>query len=76
MLGFRLHYHKIISLVFCFVLPRLLHSIQRSGDVPGSLGEPLGLGGKEVVFSDGTGSNPEPLASEEDALSTPPTLCG
>ena len=38
------------------------------------LGEPLGLRGKVVVFLrwSGRGSNPEPRASEEDALSTPP----
>ena len=38
------------------------------------LGEPLGLRGKEVVFfeMEWPGSNPEPRASEEDTLSTPP----
>ena len=55
------------------VSPRPFHAIQRLVGAPGPLVKRLGLRGKELVFFDVEwGSNHEPRASEEDALSTPP----
>ena len=56
-----------VSFFFGFTPPSSLDSLIRL--CARLLREPLGFGGKEVVFPDG--SNPEPPASEEDALSTP-----
>jgi len=54
-------------------LTRFLHWIQRSGGAPGCSGSLLGFGVKKWYYQMELGWNPEPRASEEDALSPPPT---
>ena len=58
---------------FLLLLPSLLPSIQRSGGAPGSL---QAFRVQMWYFQTEQGSNPEPRASEEDALSTLPTPHG
>ena len=57
---------------FGFIPPPSL----KSGGAPGSFESLVGLGVKKWYIQTERGSNPEPMASKEDAVSTPPTPPG